>query len=55
MLMEGGVITNIGPPSTVLPQVEKQMSEEREGREESKKKEDENKSEGQQNQVGQSI
>ena len=55
VVMEGGVITNSGPPRTVLPQVEKQMSEEREGREESRKKEDGSKSEGQQNQVGQDL
>ena len=56
VVMEGGAITNIGPPSTVLPQVEEQMSEEREGREESnKKEEDEDKSKGQQNQVGQDL
>ena len=53
--MEGGAITNIGPPSAVLPQVEKQMLEEREGREAGKKVEEEDKSEEQQNQVGQDL
>ena len=55
MVMEGGAITNIGPPSAVLPQVEKQMLEEREGREAGKKVEEEDKSEEQQNQVGQDL
>ena len=55
VVMEGGAIANIGPPSAVLPQVEKQMLEEREGREEDKKVEDEAKSEEQQNQVGQDL
>ena len=58
--MEGGAITNIGPPSAVLPQVEKQMLEEREGKEAGKKveeedKSEEDKSEEQQNQVGQDL
>ena len=34
MVMEGGVIKSIGPPSAVLPQVEKRMLEEKEGGEE---------------------
>jgi len=50
MVMEGGVIKSIGPPSAVLPQVEKQMLEEKEEEEEEEGEED-SKRKAKQNQV----